>query len=150
MRWIEDRPVAERALEVCGLCVKLIRRYESLSKSKRSKNKSYERLVSHYTDLLVPVKLQFFVFVATIFEPYLSLFQTDAPMIPFIFTELENIYNKLRLRLVFRQSCLKKTTSIANRLKRDWTENKGIHLGNILVDIGATTKLKLQKANIKS
>ena len=51
---------------------------------------------------------------------------------------------------MFRQSCLKKTTSIANRLKRDWTENKGIHLGNILVDIGATTKLKLQKANIKS
>ena len=98
----------------------------------------------------MPVKLQFFVFVATIFEPYLSLFQTDAPMIPFIFTELENIYNKLRLRLVFRQSCLKKTTSIANRLKRDWTENKGIHLGNILVDIGATTKLKLQKANIRS
>ena len=89
MRWIEDRPVAERALEVCGLCVKLIRRYESLSKSKRSKNKSYERLVSHYTDLLVPVKFQFFVFVATIFEPYLSLFQTDAPMIPFIFTELK-------------------------------------------------------------
>ena len=73
-RWVEDRPLAVREVEVCGPCVKLIRHYESLSKSKRPKNKFYKRLVSHYTDLLVPVKLQFFVFVATIFEPYLSIF----------------------------------------------------------------------------
>ena len=57
--------------------------------------------MSHYTDLLVPVKLQFLVFVATIFEPYLSIFPRDAPMIPFMFTELEDIYSKL-LRPVFR------------------------------------------------
>ena len=95
MRWVQDRPVAERVIEVWGPCAKLIRHYESLSKSKRPKNKSNERLVSHYTDLLVLVKLQFFVFVGTIFEPYLSIFQTDAPMIPFIFTELENVYNNL-------------------------------------------------------
>ena len=44
-------------------------------------------------------------------------------MILFIFTELENIYNKL-LRLVFRQSCPEKTTSIANRQKKYWIENK--------------------------
>ena len=122
-RCVEDRPVAERAVEVWSPCIKLIRHCESLSKSKGSKNKSYKRLVNHYTDLLVPVKLQFFVFVVTIFEPYLSIFQTDAPMIPFIFTELENIYSKL-LRLVFRQSCPEKTTSIANRQKKYWIENK--------------------------
>ena len=70
-------------------------------------------------------------------------------MIPFMFTELENIYNKL-LRLVFRQSCLEKTTSIANRLKKDWIKNKENHLENGLVDTGAATKLKLQKTNVKS
>ena len=70
-------------------------------------------------------------------------------MIPFMFTELENIYNKL-LRLVFRQTCLKKTTSIANRLRKDWIENKENYLENDLVNIGAATKLKLQKTNVKS
>ena len=149
MRWFEDRPIPERAIEVWGPCVKLIRHYESFSKSKRPKNKSCERLVSNYTDLLVPVKLQFFVIVATIFEPYLSIFQTDAPKMSFMFTELENIYNKL-LRLVFRQSCLEKTTSIANRLKKDWFENKENHLENGIFDIGAATKLKFQKTNVKS
>ena len=133
-RWVEDRPVAERAIEVWGPCVKLIRHYESLSKSKRPKNKSYERLVSHYTDLLVPVKLQFFIFVVTIFQPYPSFFQTDAPMIPFTCTKLENIYNKF-LSLVLRQSCLKKTTFIANSLKKDWIKNKQNHLENGLLYI---------------
>ena len=66
-----------------------------------------------------------------------------------MFTELENIYNKL-LRLVFRQTCLKKTTSIANRLRKDWIENKENYLENDLVNIGAATKLKLQKTNVKS
>ena len=70
-------------------------------------------------------------------------------MIPFMFTKLENIYNKL-LRLVFRQTCLKKTTSIANRLRKDWIENKENHLENDLMNIGAATKLKLQKKNVKS
>ena len=60
-RWVGDRSVAERAIEVWSPCVNLIRYYESLSKSKRPKNKSYERLVNQCTDLLVAV------FVATIF-----------------------------------------------------------------------------------
>ena len=106
-------------------------------------------MLSHYTDLLVPVKLQFFVFVAIMFEPYLSIFQTNAPMIPFMFTELENIYNKL-LRLMFRQRYLEKITSIANRQKKDWIENKENHLENGLFDIGAATKLKLQKKKMLS
>ena len=49
---------------------------------------SYECLQRHYTDLLVPAKLQFFAFVAGIFEPYLVMFQTDWPMLPFVFAEL--------------------------------------------------------------
>ena len=51
---------------------------------------------------------------------------------------------------MFRQSSLEKTTSIANRLKKDWMENKENHLENDLVDIGAATKSNLQKTNVKS
>ena len=80
----------------------------------------------------------------TIFEPYLSIFRTDALMIPFMFTKLENIYIKL-LRLAFRQSRLKKTTSVVNRLKKDWIKNKENHLENDLMDIVTAPKLKLLK-----
>ena len=59
---------------------------KGLYKSKRTANKSYEFLSSSYTDLLIPAKLNFFSFFAIIFEPYLKVFQTDAPMVPFMWS----------------------------------------------------------------
>ena len=38
---------------------------------------------------------------------------------------------------------------MANRLKKDWIENKENHLENGFVDIGVETKLKIQKTNFK-
>lgn len=100
-RWVEDKIVAERGLEVWRPLTRVIKHWESLCKSKRPKNKSYETLVQHYTDPLVPAKLQFFAFVAGIFEPYLVIFQTNSPMLPFMFSELEKLFNQL-LRLVIK------------------------------------------------
>ena len=71
--------MADRAIEVWPYVVKCVAYWESLSRSRRSQIKSYERLVECYSDPLVPAKLHFFSFVAGIFEPYLTCFQTDAP-----------------------------------------------------------------------
>ena len=49
-------------------------------------------LLNAFSDPLVPVKLHFFSFVAGIFEPYLTCFQTDAPIVPFMFDELSAIF----------------------------------------------------------
>ena len=86
---------------------KIIQYWESLSKSQRLANKSYKCLQRHYTDL-VPAKLQFFTF-----EPYLVLFQTNWPMVPFIFDELEKIFDKLH-RFIFRHESL--AALITNKL----------------------------------
>ena len=59
-RWVEDEPVAERALDVWPSIVTLVRHFEGLCQSKRPKNKSYDTFVTHHTDLLVPAKLHFF------------------------------------------------------------------------------------------
>ena len=129
--------------------MKVKKHWESLAKSKRPANKSYETLQKHHNDLLIPARLQFFAFVAAIFEPYLTIFQTDVPMIPFMFEELERIYNKL-LHLVIRRDSLEETQSITKRLKKEWLENKANHLENGLVDIGAATKLKLRDTKVRA
>ena len=129
--------------------MKVIKHWESLAKSKRPANKSYETLQKHHNDLLIPAKLQFFAFVAAIFEPYLTIFQTDIPLIPFMFEELERIYNKL-LRLVIRRDSLEETQSITKRLKKECLENKANDLENGLVDIGAATKLKLHDTKVRA
>ena len=60
-RWVEDKHIAERAMEIREPLKNIIKHWESLSKSQRPANKSCECLQCHYTDLLVPAKLQFFL-----------------------------------------------------------------------------------------
>ena len=62
-----------------------VKYWEPLCKSKGPSMKSYKTLYSNISDLLVPAKLQFFASLANIFKPYLTAFQTDCPMIPFMY-----------------------------------------------------------------
>ena len=95
-RWIEDQDVAEQASEIWSLIVSTVKYWEGLCKSKRLQNKSYEASVAHHQDLLIPAKLQFFIFIAGILKPYLVVFQTDSPMVQFIYDELGMILTGLQ------------------------------------------------------
>ena len=76
-KWNEGQPVAERAVRIWK---KVIAYWKCLCKSSRPGVKSYETLVS---TLLMPMKLQFLTFLAKILKPYLTVFQTNKPMVPF-------------------------------------------------------------------
>ena len=76
MKWVEDESVASRAIDVWKFVI-LMNHYESLSKSKRPKNKWYDLVVKHMTDDLMLVKFQFFKNVVSALSFYLTKFQTD-------------------------------------------------------------------------
>ena len=82
-----------------------------------------------------------------IFEPYLVMFQSDWPMVPFMFSQLKKLFDKLHW-LIFRQDSL--TASITEKLKKRWLENTEHHLENGLVNIGAATKALLKKILVSS
>ena len=52
--------------------------------------------------LFIPNKLHFFSYIAPIFENYLTVFQSDAPMVPFLFDALEKIFLRL-LGLIYKK-----------------------------------------------
>ena len=131
--------VAERGLEVWKTLTMVIKYQESLCKSKLPKNISYETLVKHFKDPLVPAKLQFFAFVASIFQPYFVIFQTNSPMIPFMFSQLEEIFNQL-IRLVFRKGAIDQADTISKKIKKEWLTNKKNYLEDGLVDVGSGTR----------
>ena len=131
--------VAERGLEVWKTLTMVIKYQESLCKSKLPKNISYETLVKHCKDPLVPAKLQFFAFVASIFQPYVLIFQTNSPMIPFMFSELEKIFNQL-IRLVFRKGAIDQASTISKKIKKDWHTNKKNYVEDDLIDVGSATR----------
>ena len=58
---------------------------------------SMELIKSSTTDLLFVAKLGFFSFFADSFKPLLTAYQTDSPMVPFLYTDifrlLKNVYS---------------------------------------------------------
>ena len=111
--WVDDRPVADCAIEVWPSVVTWVACWESLSRSRCPQIKSYEQLVECYSDSLVPAKLHFFSFGAGLFEPYLTHFQTDVPMVLFMFDELSAIFKKL-VGLIFKKDAIDNEQSIAS------------------------------------
>ena len=94
--WIEEKEVPELALEVWESVVATVRYWESFCKSKKPKNNnSFDTVVIHYQDLLITAKLHFFAFIASILKPFLVLFQTDNPMLPFMYDELSKVSRHL-------------------------------------------------------
>ena len=83
--WVEDKEVAECALEVWKSVVATVRYLESLCKSKKPKNKSFYTSVIHYQDLLMAAKLHFFAFITGILKLFLVLFQTNNLMLLFMY-----------------------------------------------------------------
>ena len=149
-RWIEDEPVADRALEVWPSIIALIKHFEGLCKSKRPRNnKSYETLVGNYLDPLVPTKLHFFGFFAKILQPYLVMFQTDAPMVPFMFDELSSILYRLCC-CVYRKEKMDQVKTLRELMTEDFLEKEKNQMDEMQVDIGAAAKDSLNKVNVSA
>ena len=115
-RWIEDKEVAERALEVWESVVATVRYWEGLSKSKKPRNnKSFDCLVIHHQDLLMTAKLHFFAFIAGTLKPCLILFQTDNPMLlPFMYDELSEISRRL-IVLMYNKEKIDEAKTVAKQ-----------------------------------
>ena len=103
-RWTENESVAERAINVWDAYVSVIEYYSKLCASKQpQKNKSYDTLQAHYTDKLMKVKFQAFKDIAHKLNQFLTVFQTDAPMLPFLSDILESLLRRI-MRYFIRSS----------------------------------------------
>ena len=94
-RWVEDKKVADRAVEIWVNICKIIKVWQKLAPSKRPRCKSYTTVVTAINGQLVTAKLQFFSFVAMTLQPFLVLYQNDFPMIPYIIDDIINIVKTL-------------------------------------------------------
>ena len=88
-------------------------------------------------------KLHFFAFIATILKPFLVLFQTDNPMLPFMYNELYNVSKRL-IALMYKKEKIDETKTVSKVMKGDWLKNKNNHIN----DIEAAAKDDLSKAKV--
>ena len=84
-RWTENEDIASRAIQVWDHYNALMQHFSTLCASKPPKNNSsYDTLKEHRHDKLMKLKFKAFKDVAHKMNLFLTVFQTDAPMIPFL------------------------------------------------------------------
>ena len=144
-RWIEDVPVAKKAIDVFPPMVTYV---ETILKNPKKytvpKTQAFEQVKKAVQDPLTLVKLHFFVSLAEEFLPFLSKYQTDDPVLPFLCTDLEQLLRDLMRRCIKSQT-LRAASSVPLLPKVD------VSKGDVLkspkhVDVGfsGTHKLKEQ------
>lgn len=123
-RWVENARVVERILPLIeGL--KTFVAGVVRDKKKPSSN-SFEIMQAALADVLLRAKLAFFQNIAEILEKYLRSYQSDAPMMPFMYGDVLKLLREL-CKIVVREEKVNDTTSAGDLCKVDLKET-GSHL----------------------
>ena len=99
-RWIEDDRMAERALEIWPNVEKYIQHVLKEPKSKQPTSASFSTIEKATKDVIVPAKLQVFVYIAKVLKLFLVKYQTDEPIIMFLAEDLQSMCSKLMHKFV--------------------------------------------------
>ena len=147
-RWVEDKQVADRLLVIWPSIIQLYKFWDGLVKSKRPSSKSYLNLKTAVDDPLYTAKLSFFSYLAGILQPFLVQYQTDNPMLPFMYNDLTGLISKI-MRIVIKSEIIDDcpVTNLKNidlRKKPNILKGKDIDVGFAAKKI--ITDLKSQDA----
>ena len=142
-RWVENAPVAERAIEVWEYIVELIKFFLLKPPSQRPKeNRSFDNLVKYHLNPLVPVQLHLFKDMATILNGFLVNFQTDSPMVPFLSMQVGDILHRL-MRFFVPKHVLKTANSPLKLQQIDVQKSENIvGVSQIKLSTGAASVLE--------
>lgn len=102
-------------------------------------NKNFAVVASFVKDKFASAKLAFFISVASMIEPFLTEFQSDNPLAPFLYQEFTSFISNIMSRFV-KKEVLEKATSVSKVDLR--SENL---LSSLNVDAGYETKAAISK-----
>lgn len=144
-RWVEDVPVAERAIDIWTNICRYIDSVCSRPKSKQPSSSSFAQVVKATHDVLTLPKLHAFVRIAKYLSPFLSSFQSDSPLVPFLATELYVVLNNL-LESVANRSVMD-SLSMSSVVTLD-LDDKNVLKVPKKITIGFACNEALKKANL--
>ena len=147
-RWVEDVPVATRALEIGSFIVAVVKHFQALALPRRPlNNKFYDILVKHHKDNSIKVKFQFFIDIANISAPFLKQFQTSDLVMPFMDEILVSVIHRL-MKIFLLRSLVNDMVTTHQLIKLDITK-KGF-LPQLIVKLPTGSKSLLSMLEISS
>ncbi|XP_049421798.1 uncharacterized protein LOC125882136 isoform X2 [Epinephelus fuscoguttatus] len=106
------------------------------------KTSSYDALVEARKDYLIMAKLHFFMAISRTFTTFLTTYQTDEPVMPFISKDLAVLMKSLLKRFI-KAEILKDITTL-QMVRLDTTDKKTrVHLKDVDIGLGAEAVLKV-------
>ena len=144
-RWLENVPVCERAIQIWP-AVKLYVAAVEEKKVSNPKTKSYDVVKEAVGDKLMLPKIHFFKCIASQMEPFLSMYQAEQPMVPFLASDLSHLIRSLMRRFI-KSSVLDEATTTEKLIRVDVakTENHATHKK---IDVGFGAEKELKEAKI--
>ena len=133
-RWLEDKRVAERAVEMWPSLTTYITEILKKPKSQVPNFSSFSTVKSVVLNKLTTAKLEFFMSIAAAIRPYLQTFHSVGPLLPFITSELETLLRTLMGKFM-KRAVLEGANSA----------DSTTHVAPSEVDIGFAAKTTLEK-----
>lgn len=101
VRWIENSKVIERAIKI----LPFLKRYVEGVRSNPPATKNFDIASKFLLDELLIAKLYFLQSVATELESFLIKFQSDKPLLPFLYMELSMLVKNIAVRCLKKEVC---------------------------------------------
>ncbi|XP_028973959.2 uncharacterized protein LOC114830660 isoform X1 [Esox lucius] len=147
-RWVENLPVAERALVIWPDMMKYVEAV-STKKLPNPGTSSYDTIEAATKDPLILAKLHFFMAVCRSVTPFLTRYQTDKPVLPFIANDLAELLKSL-LRRFIKQELLNDATP-QHLVRLDVSDMQSrVHLRAVDIGIGAEAAIKERQRQSRS
>lgn len=137
IRWLENVRVVDRA---CAILLNLRKYTDKVVKEKKvPKCASYEIVSNALTDKLLSARLAFFRTLASDVEPFLTDFQSDDPLAPFLYERIVALLKTVMVRFV-RPDILNEM-----QLSKIDLDNKDHVLGAKYINLGYATEAALRQ-----
>lgn len=142
-RWVENVSVLERALNVLPNMKTYVKAVDG-KKIPKPDTKTYETIKSACKDPLLEAKLQFALSAANEVSPFLRLYQTNKPMVPFLAADLYNLLKNILSR--FCKSDVIQNATTALKLANFDIEDEELHETDYKkIDVGFSAEKLLRK-----
>ena len=140
-RWLENKKVADRLIELRDNIRQPSKFWDKFPKSKQPQSKSYKNVQEVISGPFTLAKLKFFSFVSDIVEPFLKKYQSDKPMIPFMYEDLKDLVSRL-LELFVKPTILEKNKTGKKMMKLNLYD-KEILLSAEKINVGFAVESEL-------
>ena len=147
-RWLENMPVAESVVQM-WLHLKTYVSAALKEEIPKPSTRAFDVIREATRDPLTEVKLQAFLSITKMVTPFMTLYQTDRPMIPFLASDLHKLLKQLLVGFV--KEDVVESLSLAKLTEQDVNDKKN-YKPTSKIDLGfsATTLLKQLQLSKKS